>query len=587
MAKPKLKPASTHLSDSSKKKTGGPKIVAIPPRKSAVRAEALGHSPSPSTAQPSKARSHWSAIQPEDIEKVAPSEAALRNSEIMYRRLFETAQDGILILNADTGLITNVNPFMVKLLGFSREEFLGKALWDIGLFSDIEASKEAFLELQAQQYIRYEDLPLKTKDGRAINVEFVSNVYLERGNRVIQCNVRDITKRKHAEQSEQQLLQSQKLEAVGQLAAGVAHDFNNLLGVILGYCEVLETCSDLGEPIRRMIGEIHNAGTSAKVLTQHLLAFSRRQVLQPVFLDLNAVVRRVDRMLSRLIGDDVRLVSVLHSKLGTIKADPSQIEQVLINLVVNSRDAMPTGGKITVETASVEIDQNTVRRHLTPKPGSYVLLTVTDTGVGMDKLTQSRIFEPYFSTKAAGKGTGLGLSTVFGIVDQSGGSIGVESAPGHGTTFNVYFPRCQEAPAGIEQEQEGPLRGGPETILLVEDAGPLREMTRRLLEDCGYTVLDSGDPAEAILLAGRHEGPLPLLITDVVMPGLSGSLLAEKLVAARPGMKVLYTSGYAVDELGQHGAPRSEQAFLEKPFTRDTLVRKVRELLDSTTHTTV
>ena len=538
-----------------------------------------------STSKPPEARSRWSDAQPDNGKERADVDAALRNSEVTYRRLFETAQDGILILDAETGFITNVNPFLVKLLGFTREEFLGKALWDIGLFRDIEASKRAFLELQAQEYVRYEDLPLKTKDGRAINVEFVSNVYLEGGNKVIQCNIRDITKRKQAEQSELQLLQLQKLEAIGLLAGGVAHDFNNLLGVILGYCEVLESSSALSEADRRVIGEINKAGTSAKALTRHLLAFSRRQVLQPVFLNLNTTVHGVVTMLIRLVGDDVRLVSELQSDLGTVKADPGQIEQVLMNLVVNARDAMPAGGKITVKTENVEIGRDSGRQQVTPRSGSYVLLTVSDTGVGMDKLTQARIFEPYFSTKAAGKGTGLGLSTVFGIVEQSAGTIEVESSPGQGTTFRIYFPRCPEAPARIMQDQEGPLRGGSETILLVEDAPALRELTRRLLEDCGYTVLDSGDPADAVLLAGRHDGPLSLLITDVVMPGLSGPLLAEKLVAARPGTKVLYTSGYGDDTLRQYGALEPDHAFLEKPFTRDALVRKVRELLDSASTT--
>jgi PAS domain S-box-containing protein len=486
-----------------------------------------------------------------------------------------------LILDAKTGLITDVNPFLVKLLDYSRGEFLGKALWDIGLFEDIEASKAAFRELQAKRYVRYEDLPLKTRGGRSINVEFVSNVYRVNGKKVIQCNIRDITKRKSAEQSEEQLRQTQKMEAVGQLAGGVAHDFNNLLGVILGYCEILEERLDLAEPTRRMIVEIHNSGKCAKDLTRHLLAFSRRQVLQPVFLDLNAIVNRIDTMLSRLIGDDVELVGVLGRDLGTIKADPSQIEQVLMNLAVNARDAMPQGGRITIETANVEIDETYARQHLSTKPGPYVMLTVNDTGIGMDKETQSHIFEPFFSTKGAGKGTGLGLSTVFGIVKQSAGTICVYSEPGHGTTFKIYFPRCEETPVAIQPEKALPLRGGSETILLVEDAAPLRGLTRRLLEDCGYTVLDSGDPAEAIRIAGQHKGPLPLMITDVVMPGFSGPVLAERLAAARPETRVLYTSGYADDAVVQHGVFGPDCAFLEKPFTRDALVRKVRELLDS------
>jgi two-component system, cell cycle sensor histidine kinase and response regulator CckA len=377
------------------------------------------------------------------------------------------------------------------------------------------------------------------------------------------------------------------MEAVGQLAGGVAHDFNNLLGIILGYCDVLQERSDLAESARKMIVQIHNAGTSAKELTKHLLAFSRRQVLQPVFLDLNVIVNRMDTMLSRLIGDDVRLVCVLASDSGTVKADPSQIEQVLMNLTVNARDAMPQGGKITIKTANVEIDETYARQHPYIAPGPHVMLTVTDTGIGMDKETQSHIFEPFFSTKVASKGTGLGLSTVFGIVRQSAGAINVYSELGHGTTFKVYFPRCKEAPVAIQQDEAALLRGGTETILLVEDSTPLRELTRLLLQGCGYTVLSSGDPLEAIRIAEQHQGLLPLMITDVVMPGLSGPDLAEKLSAARPDTKVLYTSGYADDDILQHGGVSPDCAFLEKPFTRDALIRKVRELLDSPIHSSL
>ncbi len=344
--------------------------------------------------------------------KRAMSPRALGDSEARYRRLFETAQDGILILDAKTGLITDVNPFLMKLLDYSREEFLGKALWEIGLFRDIAASKAAFQELISKRYVRYEDLPLKTKAGLSISVEFVSNLYRVHRKTVIQCNVRDITARKRAERSEQLLRQAQKMETVGQLAAGIAHDFNNLLGVILGYCEILEERPDLSEQVRRMIGEIHGAGESAKYLTRDLLAFSRRQTSKPVLLDLNAIISRLRTMLKRLIGDDVELVSELGSDLGTIKADPVQIEQVLLNLAVNSRDAMPQGGRITIETANVEADESGISRSYSGELGPCVMLAVGDTGIGMDKETQSRIFEPFFSTKEIGKGTGLGLSTV-------------------------------------------------------------------------------------------------------------------------------------------------------------------------------
>jgi CheY-like chemotaxis protein len=304
-----------------------------------------------------------------------------------------------------------------------------------------------------------------------------------------------------------------------------------------------------------------------------------------VFLDLNATVSRINTMLSRLIGDDVELVTVFGRDLGTIKADPTQVEQVLMNLVVNARDAMPEGGKITIGTTNVEIDEAYVRFHPYTKPGPYVKLTVSDTGIGMDQETQSHIFEPFFSTKEAGTGTGLGLSTVFGIVKQSAGSINVYSEPGHGTTFKMYFPRREEAPVVIQPEKAAALRGGTETILLVEDAAPLRDLTRRLLEDCGYTVLDSGDPAEAIRMAGQHQGLLPLMITDVVMPGFSGPVLAKRLAAARPETRVLYTSGYAEDAVVQ-SVIGPNCAFLEKPFTRDALIRKVRELLDAPLHPT-
>ncbi len=517
------------------------------------------------------------------------SSEGLRDSEIRYRRLFEAAHDGILLLDVETGAITDVNPFLTELLGYSHAELLGKTLWDIGLFKDIDASKLAFRELTANRYVRYEDLPLQTKSGQSVSVEVVSNVYRADGDQVIQCNIRDIRQRKDAELSEQRLRQAQKMEAIGQLAGGLAHDFNNLLGVILGYCELLEAQTAMPEPTREMILEIQNAGESAKKLTQRLLAFSRRQVMQPVVMDLNDTVNRTERMLGRLIGENIRLKSVLGDDLGKISADPSQVEQVLMNLAINARDAMPKGGQIVVKTANIQIDEAYARQHPFTEPGEYVLLTVSDTGSGMSLETQSHIFEPFFSTKPPGHGTGLGLSTVFGIVRQSGGSISVYSEPGAGATFKIYFPRCDDLSTAGQQAKEKPLRGGTETILLVDDAAPLRGLTRRLLEGSGYTVLDSGDPSEALLMARGHHGPLPLMITDVVMPGFSGPVLAERITAVRPETRVLFTSGYHEGSILQlsGGGKDSEPsdlacAFLEKPFTREGLLRKVREVLDST-----
>jgi two-component system, cell cycle sensor histidine kinase and response regulator CckA len=505
---------------------------------------------------------------------------ALRSSEVRYRRLFAAAQYGILILDSTTGLITDVNPYLIELLDCTHEEFVRKTLWEIGLFKDPEAAKAAFASLQASSYVRYADVPLKTKGGRPISVEVVSDAYTEKGETLIQCSIRDITQRQYAEESGRRLLHTQKMEVVGQLTGGLAHDFNNLLGVILNYCEILSDQAELGGSSNKMIAGIHDAVTTGKILTQRLLTFSRRQVWQPVVLDLNATVNHTAVMLGRLTGENVELAFALQSDLGAIEADPGQIEQVLMNLVINARDAMPGGGKVSIGTANVDIDEASARLHSPIEAGRYVMLTVSDTGTGMDLETQSHIFEPFFSTKAPGSGTGLGLSTVFSIVRDSGGTIGVYSEPGHGTSFRIYLPRCDKAPIVIQPGAAMPIQGGNETILLVEDCNPLRHLTQLLLESLGYTILSSGDAVDAIRMAGEHRGPLPLMITDVVMPGVSGPVLAEKVASIRPEIKVLFTSGYSADEFAQ-SAPDTERAFLTKPFGRDDLAAKVREILDS------
>jgi two-component system cell cycle sensor histidine kinase/response regulator CckA len=511
------------------------------------------------------------------------AEEALRASEARYRRLFETAQDGILILDAHSGLIVDVNPFLTSLLDYPREEFIGKTLWDIGPFRNIEACKAAFRELQEKEYIRYENLPLEARDGHRVNVEFVSNVYGVDGKRVIQCNIRDITARKRAEEVDQRLRQSQKMEAVGQLAGGVAHDFNNLLGVILGYCELLELGLAPDDSKRRMVEQIHNAGNHAATLTRQLLAFSRRQVLRPLVLDLNRVVTGVETMLRRLIGEHIEITTSLLPDLGRVKADPSQIEQVLMNLAVNARDAMPGGGTLTIETTNVEVDDDDGRKHAEVKPGAYVMLAMSDTGAGMDKETQARIFEPFFTTKRPGQGTGLGLSTVYGIVKQSAGYIFAHSEPGRGSTFRVYLPRVGEEVEILRREETLSTRGGTETILLVEDNAPLRELARTMLEGLGYAVLDAGYPLEAIRTAERHDGPIRLLMTDLLMPQMNGRALAKTLTAVRPEMRVLYTSGYSSDACVEQGELEAGCPLLEKPFTREALAKRVREILDAHT----
>jgi two-component system, cell cycle sensor histidine kinase and response regulator CckA len=503
------------------------------------------------------------------------AETSVSDPEIRFRSLFETAQDGILILDGPAGLITDVNPSLIALLGYSREELIGKTLWDIGPCKNIEASRAAFLELKDKGYVHYDDLPLEAKSGHRVSVEFVSNVYGVNGGAVIQCNVRDITAQKLAERTDEHVRQSQKMEALGQLAGGVAHDFNNLLGVILGYCELLEDRIAPEDSTRKMIEQIHIAGNHATTLTRQLLAFSRRQVLRPVVLDLNALVTGMEPMLRRLIGDDVVISTVLSPELGLVKADPSQIEQILMNLAVNARDAMPDGGKIELITANAALDHDALQVDF--KPGSYVMLAVSDDGIGMDGETKERIFEPFFTTKMPSKGTGLGLSMVYGIVKQSSGYIYAYSEPGRGTTFKVYLPSVPGGVLTSSHEGMSSARGGKETILLVEDNDLLREMTRVILEGLGYTVLDSGHPFEATRIAESYAGKIDLLLTDLVMPEVRGNVLAKTLSALRPEMKVLLTSGYVgVEQLDI----KLGCAFLEKPFSRDMLAKRIRQLLD-------
>jgi nitrogen-specific signal transduction histidine kinase/CheY-like chemotaxis protein len=389
----------------------------------------------------------------------------------------------------------------------------------------------------------------------------------------------DITDRKRLEE---QLVVSQKMEAVGLLAGGVAHDFNNLLGVIMGYSDLLLDGFPSDDPRCHQLQQIKKAGVRATSLTRQLLAFSRKQIFQPRILDLNALVTDFNKMLLRMVGEDIELVCNLKPSLGQIKADPGQIEQVIMNLVVNSRDAMPTGGKLIIETANADLDETYCRAHPAVQPGSYAMVAVSDTGAGMDAKTQARIFEPFFTTKEQGKGTGLGLATVYGVVKQSGGYVWVYSELGKGTTFKIYFPRIDEPVQAVEAMDQGKpeLLRRSETILLVEDAEPLRELTRELLENNGYTVFVAENGAEAIELAEHEDRPIHLLLTDVVMPGMSGREVASYLTAKRPDMRVIFMSGYTNDVIAHHGVLDSGISFIEKPFSQETLMRKLREVLD-------
>jgi CheY-like chemotaxis protein/two-component sensor histidine kinase len=366
------------------------------------------------------------------------------------------------------------------------------------------------------------------------------------------------------------------------LAGGIAHDFNNLLTVILGYGDLTLTQLNKEDPLHRNISEVKKAAERAAGLTRQLLAFSRKQVMQPKVLDLNTVVSELEKMLRRLIGEDVGLRTALESDLGSVKADPGQIEQIIMNLAVNARDAMPQGGKLTIETTNVHLDEEYAKSHIAVIPGPYVMLAVSDTGMGMDQQTQARIFEPFFTTKVAGKGTGLGLSTVYGIVKQSGGNIWVYSELGRGTTFKIYLPRVDEGAQKFERrvEAKGALKGS-ETVLLAEDEEAVRTLARQLLEMYGYQVLEAANGGAALLICERHQEPIHLLITDVIMPEMSGRELADRLAQLRPDMKVLFMSGYT-DNAIVHQRVLDEWAnFIQKPFPTDALARKVRNVLDA------
>jgi PAS domain S-box-containing protein len=522
-------------------------------------------------------------LETEEAERKL-AEKALRDSEGRYRLLFESNPLPMWVYDVETLGFLAVNAAVVNSYGYSREEFLSMTIKDIRPVEDIPALLKkistASAQLNESSTWRHQK-----KDQTVIDVEITSHPLDFAGRRARLVLAHDITERKRAEEAlqltEEQLRQALKMEAVGKLAGGVAHDFNNLLTAITGHSEMCLKRLTPEDSLHRHLDQIKKAGDRAAALTRQLLAFSRKQILQPEVLDLNHIVLELSKMLQRLIGEDVDLLMGLAADLGKVKADPNQLEQVLMNLVVNARDAMPKGGKLTIETSNVHLSEEFADRHVSVPAGHYVMLAVSDSGCGMDAETQARIYEPFFTTKEVGKGTGLGLATVYGIVKQSEGSIWVYSELGMGTTFKIYLPavECQQAKVAVGVENPELLMG-VETVLLVEDEEVVREMATEILRENGYHVMEAKHPQEALSLAAQYDGIIHLMLTDVVMPQMSGRDLAEQLMPTRPDMKVLYMSGYTDDAIVHHGVLEEGTAFIAKPFSIDGLARKLREVLD-------
>ncbi|MEO6392881.1 MAG: PAS domain S-box protein [Pyrinomonadaceae bacterium] len=513
-----------------------------------------------------------------DVTERKHAEQALQLSEERFRELIENAHD-IIYTHDLRGNYTSVNQMGQRITGYGHDEALRMNMLDVVAPESREYAKQMLARKLAGEDVTTYELEIISKAGKRIPVEVNTRVIFENGRPAgVQGIARDVTDRKSLEA---QLRQAQKMEAIGQLAGGVAHDFNNLLTAINGYSDLAIRTLQPQDPLRHNLEEIKKAGTRAAGLTRQLLAFSRKQVLQPKVLSLNSIVTDLEKMLHRLIGEDVELRVILEPELGNAKADPGQIEQVIMNLAINARDAMPTGGKLTIETQNIELDEDYVRQHVAVEPGPYVILAVSDTGIGMDAETAKRIFEPFFTTKEVGRGTGLGLSTVYGIIKQSNGSIWVYSEPGRGTTFKVYLPRIEDSAEEYKRVDDlEEVLAGNETILLIEDDDTLRRLATEVLLSYGYKVLDAANGGAALLICERHPDAIELLITDVIMPEMNGVEAAERLGKIRPDMKVLFMSGYTSNSVVHQGVFESDMNFIQKPFSPADLARKIRSVLD-------
>jgi two-component system cell cycle sensor histidine kinase/response regulator CckA len=506
------------------------------------------------------------------------AEEALRRSESMFHLFFAYNPLPTWLFDRDTLRFLEVNHAAIKQYGYSREEFENITVLDIRPESEREKQQEYLKNVALDG--RYRGVRKhRAKNGKTFDVEYISHDLEYLGRRVRLAVTQDISER---HQLEQQLRQAQKMEAVGRLAGGIAHDFNNLLMVVKGHTELLLNVLPPADHVTRKIEQIDRSADRAAALTRQLLAFSRMQVLNPQVINLNSIVEEIGKLVLRLIGEDIELRICKDAGLGAIRADASQIEQIIMNLVVNARDAMPAGGRLIIETSNQEFDHSSGSDHSIMAPGRYVLLSVTDTGTGMSVETQAHIFEPFFTTKEKGKGTGLGLATVYGVVKQSGGFIWVYSELGKGTSFKVYFPLVE----GLEEQLVSPrqlteIPNGTETVLLAEDEADVRDIARQFLESGGYKVMEARDGAEALRVATAHPGKIDLLVTDMVMPGMTGHQLAAQLIQQSAGIRVIFMSGYSEQSAAQAADVSPARRLLSKPFSRGSLLRTVRESLDA------